>query len=104
LHVILTEYHELRRIDRQFLGRCARQGDHGSCEAIVLLDDELYTVYASWRDRAHRAGGVHKAVATVVDQVCEAASGTIGVRLELANPGHLILAGSKCHVRFGGIG
>jgi preprotein translocase subunit SecA len=46
LHVILTEFHESRRIDRQFFGRCARQGDPGSCEAIVSLDDELYTVYA----------------------------------------------------------
>jgi preprotein translocase subunit SecA len=46
LHVILTEYHESRRIDRQFFGRCARQGDPGSCEAIVSLDDEIYTVYA----------------------------------------------------------
>ncbi|WP_194463171.1 preprotein translocase subunit SecA [Bradyrhizobium sp. CCBAU 53340] len=46
LHVILTEYHESRRIDRQFFGRCARQGDPGSCEAIVSLDDEIYVVYA----------------------------------------------------------
>lgn len=45
LHVILTEYHESRRIDRQFFGRCARQGDPGSCEAIASLDDEIYTVY-----------------------------------------------------------
>jgi membrane fusion protein, multidrug efflux system len=49
-------------------------------------------------------GGVHKAVVTVVDQVFDAASGTIGVRLELANPGYLIPAGMKCQVRFGGIG
>jgi len=49
-------------------------------------------------------GGVHKAVVTVVDQVFDAASGTIGVRLELANPGYLIPAGVKCQVRFGGIG
>jgi preprotein translocase subunit SecA len=46
LHVILTEYHESRRIDRQFFGRCARQGDPGSCEAMVSLDDEIYAVYA----------------------------------------------------------
>ena len=46
LQVLLTEYHESRRIDRQFFGRCARQGDPGSCEAIVSLDDEIYTVYA----------------------------------------------------------
>ena len=47
LHVILTEYHESRRIDRQFFGRCARQGDPGSCEAVVSLEDELYEVFAS---------------------------------------------------------
>ena len=46
LHVILTEYHESRRIDRQLFGRCARQGDPGSCEAIVSLEDELFEVYA----------------------------------------------------------
>ena len=47
LHVILTEYHESRRIDRQLFGRCARQGDPGSCEAIVSLEDDIYWVYAS---------------------------------------------------------
>ena len=40
--MILTEYHESPRIDRQLFGRCARQGDPGSCEAIVALDDELF--------------------------------------------------------------
>jgi preprotein translocase subunit SecA len=51
LHVILTEYHETRRVDRQLLGRCARQGDPGSCEAIVSLEDEIYKVYASGATR-----------------------------------------------------
>lgn len=46
MHVILTEYHESRRIDRQLLGRCARQGDPGSCEAIVSLEDEIFTLCA----------------------------------------------------------
>jgi preprotein translocase subunit SecA len=46
LHVILTEYHEARRIDRQLFGRCARQGDPGSCQAIVSLDDDIFTVFA----------------------------------------------------------
>ena len=46
LHVILTEYHESRRIDRQLFGRCARQGDPGSCEAIVSLEDEIFTTCA----------------------------------------------------------
>ena len=48
LHVILTEYHESRRIDRQLFGRSARQGDPGSGEAIVALDDELFVAQASW--------------------------------------------------------
>ncbi|HVC56946.1 MAG TPA: preprotein translocase subunit SecA [Stellaceae bacterium] len=47
LHVILTEFHDSRRIDRQFFGRCARQGDPGSCAAIVSLEDEIFTVYAA---------------------------------------------------------
>jgi preprotein translocase subunit SecA len=41
LHVIATERHEARRVDRQLFGRCARQGDPGSCQAIVSLEDEL---------------------------------------------------------------
>ena len=46
LHVILTEYHESARIDRQLFGRCGRQGDPGSCEAIVSLEDELFLRHA----------------------------------------------------------
>src|SRR5262249_16717131 len=46
LHVILTEYHDSRRIDRQLFGRAGRQGDPGSCEAIVSLEDEIYMVHA----------------------------------------------------------
>jgi len=45
LHVIATELHESARIDRQLYGRCARQGDPGSVEATVSLEDELIRVY-----------------------------------------------------------
>ncbi len=41
LHVIGTERHEARRIDRQLVGRSARQGDPGSCQFFLALDDEL---------------------------------------------------------------
>ncbi len=44
LHVILTEFHDSGRVDRQLFGRCARQGDAGSCQAIVSLQDDIYTV------------------------------------------------------------
>ena len=45
LHVIASERHESRRIDRQLFGRCGRQGDPGSSEAIICLEDELVMVY-----------------------------------------------------------
>ena len=45
LHVIATERNEARRIDRQLFGRCARQGEPGSYEVIVSLEDELLRVY-----------------------------------------------------------
>jgi preprotein translocase subunit SecA len=47
LHVIATERHEARRIDRQLFGRCGRQGDPGTSEAIISLEDELVTTYVS---------------------------------------------------------
>jgi preprotein translocase subunit SecA len=46
LHVILTEFHESARIDRQLVGRAGRQGDPGSFEAIASLEDELFTRFA----------------------------------------------------------
>ncbi len=41
LHVIATERHASRRIDRQLFGRAARQGDPGSCEEILSLEDDI---------------------------------------------------------------
>jgi len=41
LHVILTERHDARRIDRQLEGRCGRQGDQGSVEALLSYEDQL---------------------------------------------------------------
>jgi preprotein translocase subunit SecA len=46
LHVIATERNEARRIDRQLFGRCGRQGDPGSFEVILSLEDELISLYA----------------------------------------------------------
>jgi len=44
--VIATELHEARRIDRQLFGRCGRQGDPGTYQAIISLEDELVRIYA----------------------------------------------------------
>lgn len=55
LHVILSEYHEAARIDRQLFGRAGRQGDPGSCEALAALDDELFTAHAPrWQSLLRR--------------------------------------------------
>ncbi|MDX1654172.1 MAG: preprotein translocase subunit SecA [Candidatus Competibacteraceae bacterium] len=57
LHVIASERHESRRIDRQLAGRCARQGDPGSFEAILSLEDELAALYCPLWLRALAALG-----------------------------------------------
>jgi preprotein translocase subunit SecA len=41
LHVLGTERHEALRIDRQLAGRAGRQGDPGSAQFYLSLDDEL---------------------------------------------------------------
>ncbi|MEH6519603.1 preprotein translocase subunit SecA [Sulfitobacter sp.] len=41
LHVILSERHDSRRVDRQLEGRCGRQGDPGQVEVFLSLGDEL---------------------------------------------------------------
>jgi preprotein translocase subunit SecA len=41
LHVIVAGRNPAGRIDRQLYGRCARQGDPGSHQAILSIDDEL---------------------------------------------------------------
>ena len=41
LHVIATEKFISKRIDRQLYGRCSRQGDPGTVQCFLALDDEL---------------------------------------------------------------
>lgn len=45
LHVIGTERHESLRIDRQLVGRCARQGDPGHAQFFVTMEDEIVEAY-----------------------------------------------------------
>ena len=49
LHVIGSERHESRRIDRQLRGRCARQGDPGSSRFYISLEDDLMRLFGSDR-------------------------------------------------------
>ena len=46
LHVIGTEKHENRRIDNQLRGRSGRQGDPGSSQFILSLEDDMFKRFA----------------------------------------------------------
>lgn len=45
LAVLLTERHDAGRIDRQLAGRCGRQGDPGSFEAFLSLEDAVLVTF-----------------------------------------------------------
>lgn len=49
LHVVGTERHEARRIDNQLRGRSGRQGDAGSSQFFVSLEDDVMRVFGSDR-------------------------------------------------------
>jgi preprotein translocase subunit SecA len=49
LAIIGTERHESRRVDRQLRGRAGRQGDTGSSQFFVSLEDELMRLFGSER-------------------------------------------------------
>lgn len=49
LHIVGTERHEARRIDRQLRGRSARQGDPGSSRFFLSLEDDLLRIFGADR-------------------------------------------------------
>ncbi|MHC4069663.1 MAG: preprotein translocase subunit SecA [Planctomycetota bacterium] len=53
LHILGTERHEARRIDNQLRGRCGRQGDAGSSQFFLSLEDDLWRMFApEWTIKA----------------------------------------------------
>jgi len=52
LHVVLTEFHESPRVDRQLFGRSGRQGEAGSVRAIVSAEDALFARQPAFVKRA----------------------------------------------------
>jgi preprotein translocase subunit SecA len=57
LHIVGTERHEARRIDRQLRGRSGRQGDPGSSRFFLSLEDDLMRLFGGER------------IATVMDRL-----------------------------------
>ena len=47
LHILGTERHESRRIDNQLRGRSGRQGDNGSSQFFLSLEDDLMRIFGA---------------------------------------------------------
>ncbi|MGB6975928.1 MAG: preprotein translocase subunit SecA [Gammaproteobacteria bacterium] len=61
LHVLGTERHESRRIDNQLRGRSGRQGDPGSSQFYLALNDNLMRIFASeWVSNLMRKIGLQE--------------------------------------------
>ncbi len=66
LHVLGTERHESRRIDNQLRGRSGRQGDPGSSQFYLSMEDNLLRIFA-----AERMAGVMRRLGVKEDDVVE---------------------------------
>lgn len=72
LHVICARVGESRRVDRQLLGRCGRQGDPGRFERILSLGDPSFvekipSPLLRWaRNRATRTGKLNPRIAQIL--------------------------------------
>ncbi|MGP0074861.1 MAG: accessory Sec system translocase SecA2 [Bryobacteraceae bacterium] len=63
LHVIGTNRHESRRIDNQLRGRAGRQGDPGSSQFFVSLEDDLLMKYGG--PERNEAKGVYRDIESI---------------------------------------
>jgi preprotein translocase subunit SecA len=66
LHIIGTERHESRRIDNQLRGRAGRQGDPGSSQFFLSLEDDLMRLFGS-----NRIGSIMERLGVPDDQPIE---------------------------------
>jgi preprotein translocase subunit SecA len=81
LHVVGTERHESRRIDNQLRGRAGRQGDPGSSQFFLSLEDDLMRIFGGERvgrlmatlripdDMAIQAGMINRVLAQAQGKV-----------------------------------
>jgi len=66
LHILGTERHESRRIDNQLRGRSGRQGDKGSSQFYLSLEDDLLRIFG-----AERISGIMDKIGIEEDQPIE---------------------------------
>ena len=71
LHVISCQHNASRRIDRQLVGRCARQGDPGSTETLLSLDQPLISkLIPAWLGRRIGENGLERPTWLVRLAIC----------------------------------
>ncbi len=85
LHIIGSERHEARRIDRQLRGRAGRQGDPGASQFFLSLEDDLMRLFGSERiaklmDRLGAQEGEHLTHPLITRSISQAQK-----RVELQN-------------------
>ena len=56
LHVLATQFHNSERVDRQLVGRSARQGDPGSCQFFASSEDDTLAHHGASVSAAIRSG------------------------------------------------
>lgn len=88
LHVTGTERHEARRIDNQLRGRAGRQGDPGSSQFFLSLEDDLLRIFGGDRikalmDRFHLPDNEPIDVAMISRAVAEAQSKVEGANFDM---------------------
>jgi preprotein translocase subunit SecA len=71
LHVISCQHNASRRIDRQLIGRCARQGDPGSTETMLSMDQSLIArLIPAWIGRCVSEKGLKRPMWLVGLAIC----------------------------------
>jgi len=88
LHVIGTERHEARRIDNQLRGRAGRQGDPGSSQFFLSLEDDLVRIFGgdkvkSLMDKFHLPDDVPIEVGMVSKAVAQAQARVEGANFDM---------------------
>ncbi|MFD1510596.1 translocase [Lacimonas salitolerans] len=89
LHVIVAESNDFLRIDRQLIGRCARQGDPGSYRRFISLDEELihrflpHPLLALWQLQRSAIPPLNGAMAIAMIRQVRARAARLAVRQRL---------------------
>lgn len=89
LHVMIAESNDFARIDRQLIGRCARQGDPGTYRRYVSLDEELISRFLPrpllrlWQGQRRLVPGGSAAMAQLMVWLAQSRAARVAFRQRL---------------------